>query len=258
MHLLNFIYSVFLMSVKRQLAFRVNFVFQLLLTTLGILASILAIIPIFQRTSEIGGWSFADVIVLMGTFQFVSGLLSTFVEPNLSFFQGKVTSGEVDDLLTRPMPSLFVASFNSCNPWSLFQALIGVLVISAGVRINHDFAANLLIFVMQVFVGFLIAWAYRVMVASIAFWAPGTEPSVLFDAFWQFGRYPATVYTRSVRWVLTFVVPVASVAMFPAQTLTHGANLLCVCGSLLLGVVSITFAVLIWSLGLRRYTSATS
>ncbi len=65
--------------------------------------------------------------------------------------------------------------------------------------------------------GTVIAWATRVLLASLAFWAPGAEPTVLYSGFWQLGRYPIDIYHPIVRGLLIYVVPVAFISSIPAR-----------------------------------------
>jgi ABC-2 family transporter len=93
---------------------------------------------------------------------------------------------------------------------------------------------------------------------QVADLAVGAEPTVLYAAFWQLGRYPVDVYHPAVRGLLTYLVPVAFISSIPAHTLTHGADpqLLTLGLGAALGLALL--ARVVWRRGLRRYTSATS
>lgn len=71
-------------------------------------------------------------------------------------------------------------------------------------------------------VGIAIAWASRVTLASLAFWAPYLTPDVLYGALWQFGRYPVGIYRQPIRFVLTYVLPVAFIATIGARPEPRG------------------------------------
>jgi ABC-2 type transport system permease protein len=97
------------------------------------------------------------------------------------------------------------------------------------------------------------------LVAAVALgWAPSLALNMLYNTFWQLGRYPVDVYRQPIGSVLTYVLPVDFIATIPARVLAHGAN-----PSLLPGVLVVLVGVLVstqmtWNAGLRRYTSATS
>ncbi len=199
------------------------------------------------------------MVVLLGTFTVVGGLRATFIEPNLAWFAGTVREGRLDDLLLQPAPSIFLASLGACHPWGLAQVALGLATVAFGARGLEALptVGGVLAWAVLLAAGVAITWASRVLLACLAFWAPYVEPDVLYDAFWQLGRYPVGIYHPAVRALLTAVVPVAFIATIPARALTRGAG-----PPLLLGLAAALGAVLaarlVWRAGLRRYTSATS
>jgi ABC-2 type transport system permease protein len=252
--------AIFAVSLQRELAFRANLLFQLLMAAIGIVSSLIALGIVYTQTTTLGGWSLAEAIVLLGTYQIVSGLYTTFVEPNLAWFGGQVRNGTLDNVLLKPVSSIFLASLGSCAPLGLGQALMGIVVLGAGLGelgtiITPWHAAGWLLLLG---VGLIVTWASRVLLASLVFWSPGLELDVVYGALWQFGRYPVSIYRQPVRFVLTYILPVAFISTLPARALTRGASL----PLLLAGAIVAFFAVIVvrfvWHAGLRRYTSATS
>ncbi|SRR5579885_3551794 len=90
MRLLRLFGAIFSLSLRRELAFRANLVFQLLMTVIGIVAGLATLQIIYTQTSKLSGWSLGEAIVLLGTFQIMSGLLATFIEPNIVWFASQV------------------------------------------------------------------------------------------------------------------------------------------------------------------------
>lgn len=260
MRLARLLTGIFVISVQRQLAHRANLAFEALLTATSIGAGAAAVAIVFTHAHRLAGWTLGETIILLGAFSIVSGLLQTFVEPNLAWFAAKVTSGELDDLLLQPVPSLFLASLGTCQPWALFQVALGLLVTAAGVpHLAHSLSAGgVLACALLLAAGVMIAWSYRVVLAGLAFWAPGLEPSVLYFAFWQLGRYPITIYHPALRLLLTYVIPVAFIATVPARALAHGSTPTLLLQSAAAALVATLVAGRVWTAGLRRYTSATS
>jgi ABC-2 type transport system permease protein len=241
-------------------AYRTDLLFQGLMTAMGMAAGGAALGIVFSHVRTLAGWNLAEAIVLLGTFTAVSGLLETFVEPNLSFFSSKLLSGELDDALLQPVSSLFLVSLGSAQPWALSQVILGLGVMGAGLeRMGGSLTVGgLLAGLILLPAGIVTLWSYRVLLASFAFWAPGLDPTVLFSAFWQMGRYPVTIYRGPVRWALTYAVPVGFVTTVPVRVLTHGPDSGMLLSSLLALIGSLVAVHVVWHAGLRRYTSATS
>jgi ABC-type uncharacterized transport system permease subunit len=260
MRLLKLLLGTVAIAVQRELAHRANVLFEAILALFGAAAGLLALRLVYTQVEALAGWRLEKAIVLLGMYQLVSGLQATFMEPNLAWFASKVTSGELDDVLLKPMPSLFSASLGSCQPWALLQVVLGAAIVVAGIAPlgAQITAAGVASAVLLLLAGVVIAWAARVLLASLAFWAPGAEPTVLYSAFWQLGRYPVDIYHPAVRGLLTYLVPVAFISSIPARTLTHGADPQLLAIGLGAALGSALLARAVWRLGLRRYTSATS
>ncbi len=106
--------------------------------------------------------------------------------------------------------------------------------------------------------GIAVSWALSMLVACLGFWAARFDLAPLTYALWDFGRYPDSAYGGVLRTVVTLLIPVNGIVVWPATALT-GGNM---GAALLLGtaaaVVFVTLARLALFRGLRRYTGATS
>lgn len=260
MKLLQLLGVNFSLSLRRELAFRANLVFQLLLTALNIASGFVVLSVIYTQTSTLAGWSLGESITLLGTFQVSSGIFSTFVEPNLSWFTGQVRDGKLDHILLQPVPSLFMVSLGKCAPFALSQVVLGLLATILGIVQIGVLPSwwSILSWLLLLAVGIVIAWAIRVLLASLAFWSPTAELDVFYSALWQFGRYPVDVYRQPLRFCLTYILPFAFLATFPVNVLTGHANFFLPATGLLAGCLAYLGVKLVWQAGLRRYTSATS
>ncbi|GCE28473.1 hypothetical protein KDA_39570 [Dictyobacter alpinus] len=260
MRLIRILAASFSLSLRRELTFRANLVFQLLLTIVNIASSFLVLNAVYTQTRTLGGWRLGESIILLGTFQMVSGIYSTFVEPNLSWFTGQVRAGKLDSVLVQPIASLFMVSLGKCAPLALSQVMLGLLAIGIG---WHNLGTTptwwgILGWLILLSVGLIIAWSARILLACLSLWTPSMDLDVLYSALWQFGRYPVDVYRQPLSFFLTYVLPFAFLATFPAGMLTgrSGPRLLLI--GIIVSALAILFVHLAWQISLRRYTSATS
>lgn len=260
MRLLKLFGAIFSISLRRELAFRANLIFQLLMTATGIASGLAALGIVYSQTRTLGGWPFGETIVLLGTYQIMSGILSTFIEPNVTWFADQVRSGKLDEVLLQPVSSVFLVSLGSCAPLALSQVGMGIVVLGIGL---HELGVvptpwGVIGWLILLAVGIAITWASRVLIASLALWSPGLELDVVYGAVWQFGRYPVTIYRQPVRFVLTWLLPVAFISTYPTRALTQGASPVLIVVGLAIGLAAIIIVQTVWNIGLRRYTSATS
>lgn len=208
----------------------------------------------------LGGWSLGEATALLGTFQVVSGILATFIEPNLEWFTSQVKNGKLDNILLQPVPSIFLASLGSCAPLGLSEVMLGATLVLVGLYEAGKIptATGILGWLVLVAAGIAITWASRMLLASLAFWAPSVELDVLYRALWQCGRYPVSIYRQPIRFVLTYMLPVAFISTIPAHILIQDTDPLQIVIGLVVAIGAIGVVQLAWNAGLRRYTSATS
>ena len=252
--------AVFSTSLRRELAFRTDLLFQLLAALTGAAAGLAALGAVYAQTASLAGWSAGEAIVLFGTFQVLSGLRAALVEPNVGWFRSQVVEGKLDDVLLKPVPSVLLATLGTCAPIALLPALVGLGVVGLGL---HELGRGpsplaVLGWLSLIADAAVVTWATRVVLASLTFWAPDATRDVLYDALWQLGRYPVEIHRQPLRFVVTYVLPVALVASLPAAALTRGVTLLPLGLGLAAAAAAAVAASLVWRAGLRRYTSATS
>ncbi|MEQ7125216.1 ABC-2 family transporter protein [Actinopolymorpha sp. B11F2] len=252
--------TLFSLSLRRQIAFRADLVFEVVLTVVALASALAALAMIYTRTNTLGGWHPGEAIALLGTFQIVSGLRAAFVEPNLQWFGNHVKDGRFDALLTQPAPAIFLAGLSSCAPLALAQVGLGGVVVAygvhhAGITVTPVGVATWLVLLLA---ATAVMWATRTILAATVFWALGLSLDAVYDAVWQFARYPVDVYRRPLRLLLTYVLPVAFLATVPSGALLNGGELLVVLMAVGVAVASCLLAHLVWRAGLRCYTSATS
>lgn len=87
----------FSMSLRRTLTFRTNLFFDVLLAVAGLLSALATVLLVFTQTDRLAGWTRPETLVLAGTFQILTGIKATFIDPNLSWFPSRgIRQGTLD------------------------------------------------------------------------------------------------------------------------------------------------------------------
>ena len=250
----------FSLSLRQAFAYRINLVFDALMSLVQLVSAIAALGFIFSRTGLLAGWTGDQMLVLVGTYTFMTGLRATFIDPSVENFSERARDGRLDVCMLQPAPSLFLATCNRHAPLILLQSGFGLVVIVVGLARLHvvPSAGQILAWLLLTGIGLTIGWSTTVGLACLAFWAPRLSLGVLYDAAWQFGRYPVDIYRRAMRLMLTYIFPMAAVTTWPARALTNGPQLRILFVALGLGILLTTGAIALWRLGIRRYCGATS
>lgn len=249
------------MSLRRTLGFRTNLFFDIALAVVEMLSALATVLLVFTQTDRLAGWTRAETLVLLGTFQLLTGIKATFIDPNLAWFPSRgIRDGTLDTYLLQPAPSLFLTSFATAAPLAGVQALLGlaVVVLGAGTHGRPPSVLGVVAWLLLLVIGAAVTWALGVLLACLAFWTPRLELDVFYGAAWQLGRYPIDVYRRPLRLLLTYVVPLALIATMPASVMLREPRPGVVLASAGAGATAVVVAIGVWRLGLRRYTGATS
>jgi ABC-2 type transport system permease protein len=259
MRLIRLYTMLFSLALRRQLAFRTDLGFEIISTLVTLAASLAALLAVFSRTDQLGGFTAAQAVMLLGTFHIVSGLRQSLIEPNLRFNGHQIADGSFDAILTQPAPSIFLSSLGGAAPITLAQTVMGLVVVMiTGITQPTGITpVGAISWLLLVAAATVVMWATRCIIAATVFWALGFTLDVAYDAFWQLGGYPTTMLSRPLQ-LLTYIVPVAFLATVPTAVLIGRVNPLWTLAGVAVALISITAATTIWRLGLRNYSSATS
>ncbi|GAA3328220.1 hypothetical protein GCM10020331_071300 [Ectobacillus funiculus] len=132
--------SFFRTCLVEELEYRSEFVGNLLSSLFGIGIAILTIHIFFYQTNKLGGWVYEDVLLLLGVFNTLQGLIDFALRPNMSRLLQHIRKGTFDYVLTKPIDSMFYVSFRHLVFWRLIDVLLGIaLVLYALVQKNSIF-----------------------------------------------------------------------------------------------------------------------
>jgi hypothetical protein len=125
-------------SLRRSVAHRADLAFELAMAVAGGASALAALSAVYTQTDTLGGWDPSAAVVLLGTFQIVSGLRAALVEPNVQWFAQRIKDGRFDHVLTQPASSLFLATPDECAPAALAQQTVGAAQHVPADRVDDD------------------------------------------------------------------------------------------------------------------------
>jgi ABC-2 type transport system permease protein len=261
MNYLRLLAAFFWASVMSELAYRVNFVWQLFqsLLSLGIALGGLAVI--FSYTEVLGGWRPDEILALVGVYFLVGGLIGLVVQPAMEQFIESVRDGTLDFTLTKPEDAQLTTSIKRIEIWKLIDIVLGLAVlVYALIRLGENVGVwQAGAFVLMLIAGGIIVYSFFLILATLSFWLVRVENILMiFQSMYEAGRWPISLYPGWLRYGLTFVIPVAFATTVPAEALTGRLTwqtlLIAVAVAALLFAASRAF----WRVGLRRYSGASA
>lgn len=261
-HALRVVRAFVAVGLLNLVQYRSDFVIVLLNSVIGTAAQVAGIVVIFSNTSDLKGWTAADLVVLVGVQAVLRGFITALVQPSLEAMMEGIRLGTFDFLLTKPADAQVLASSQVVAPHALTDVMVGGIVIGAGLsRAGHGVDAASLALVPPVLIaGLVIVYSFLLMLSTMAFWFVKLENVLMIFQilFSNAGRWPVTVFPQWMRFILTFVVPVAFAVTVPAQALTGRISWAGAAFAVVVAALFVLASRAMWRIGLRRYTGASA
>jgi ABC-2 type transport system permease protein len=248
-------------GILNELQYRVNFVFSLVQSLISVGTSIAVLALVFGNTDSLGGWTAGELLVVMGVYVLVGGLIKMIVQPNMQQLMEDVQQGTLDFVLTKPADGQLLVSLRRVQLWQGVDIVVGgVLIVVATVRLPGTVSVpDVLAFVLALGLGSVAIYCFWLLLSTVAFWVTRLDPIVeLFDGMYQAGRWPVSIYPGWLRIGFTVLVPLAFAVTVPASALAGHSSGWLLAGSVAFTVTLAAFTRWIWRLALRRYSGASS
>ncbi len=249
----------FVQYAKVRLSYRMDFLISVLTMTLATACSLAAVVLIFSRAPRIAGWSFHEILFLYG-FSLLPFSLFNMVSINLYYFSDAyIVMGKFDQVLVRPLSSLFQVLFEKFRLEAVGDTVLGLVIVTMSARaLGLELGGSGWAFLIFAAVcGAAIYTAIFLMLTSVSFWMEdrvGVIPPVY--NMLAFGRYPLDIYGTTIRFLLSWVVPFGFASFYPSAQLLHKEAYRHY--AWLLPLVTLAFgaaALAVWRRGVRNYTS---
>ncbi len=251
----------FRIGAMGEMQYRFNFVVQLFQSLVQLGTAIGALAVVFSYTHTLGGWLPDEVLALVGVYTLVGGLIGLVVYPSLEQFINSVRDGMLDFTLIKPVDAQAVISLFAVDIWKLIDIGLGfiLLVISLarlGERVGVREAA---LFIGMLAAGGAIIYSFWLILATLSFWFVRVENILeIFRSMYEAGRWPISLYPPWLRFILSFIVPVAFVTSVPVEALTGRLTSGTLGIAAGLAVALLLISRLVWRLGLRQYAGASA
>jgi ABC-2 type transport system permease protein len=254
--------AYFAQFIKMRLAYRMDFFIDTLAVSFSLLIQLAVLTTLFSKVRALEGWSFEQVLFIYGFSLLPLGLFNL-VSVNLYRFSDQyIIEGKFDRVLLRPVGALAQVMFESFNISGLNEILLGIaIMVYAGLKLQITFGVmEILTLLVMAPSASLVYMGVFLAITSVSFWHEdrmGLAPPV-YNVI-RFSRYPITIFGMPIRLILTFVLPFAWVAFYPATWFLGDPEF----GRLALltpvvGLVVFGGAVLIWRRGVGNYASTGS
>lgn len=214
---------------------------------------------VFEQIPNLNGWTLDQLIFIYGFAQIPRGIDHLMTDNIWLVAWQHVRNGNFDRYMLRPMNLFFQVIAEKLQPDALGELLVGTILVIRSVQIGVIEMTPLkwVMFVISILAGAVIYTAIKLFFASFAFWMKVSGP-VLYTAYElaNFAKYPVSIYNRAIQLIITWVIPFAFVAFYPASYFLGVGNIWMVwieCG---IAVVFFMIAYALFQKGTTVYESA--
>jgi len=248
-------------SIMTELAYRVNFVVQLFQSLLQLATALGGLAVIFSFTNNLGGWRPDEVLALLGVYFLLGGVIGLVIQPGMAQLIESVRDGTLDFILAKPEDAQLLVSARRVEIWKFIDIFLGMGVLAfALIRLNEQLTGwQIVAFAAMLLSGIAIIYSFWLMLATLSFWFVRVENILeIFQSMYEAGRWPVSLYPGWLRFLLTFIVPVAFATTVPAEALTGRLTLQTLLETGLLAVVMLIASRIVWKIGLQHYSGASA
>jgi len=248
--------------VKTRLAYRTDFLIDTIAVSFAMLVQLAVLSTLFSKVDSLKGWSFHQVLFIYG-FSLVPLGIFNLTSVNLYRFSDRfIIQGKFDRVLLRPVSTLGQVLCESFNVSGLNEIIMGLVVMTySALKLQTQWELTDVLAVMILGPAASLVYSGVFLgITSVSFWHEdrmGLAPPV-YNMI-RFARYPITIFGAPVRFFLTFILPFAWVAFYPATWFLGSPQFSrFAMFTPLVGIIVFGGAVLIWRAGARNYSSTGS
>jgi ABC-2 type transport system permease protein len=248
-------------SIQLTLQYRVDFLVGVVMTLFLTLVSLAPMVAVWHARPAIAGWSFHEALLVIAWFTLLRGVLEGAVQPSLSAVVEHIRQGTLDFVLLKPADAQFLVSTQRFELWRITDVLAAIaMMVWAFHKLGRVPApGDVAIAITLTLSAVALVYALAIFVISAAFWVVRLDNLIfLFNAVFDAGRWPATVFRGFWKLLFTFVIPLALMTTYPALALLGKLATITALEALFGALAFALLARVTWLRAIGHYTSASS
>jgi ABC-2 type transport system permease protein len=217
------------------------------------------LVVVFGDRATVAGWSFGEALLVTGWFHLLSGIIEGAISPSVTTLVEHVRKGTLDFVLLKPADAQFLVSTSRFQIWRATHVVTALVIFGwAFHRLGRwPSLAGTFVALVLLFAGATFLYSLWIVTASAAFYVVRVDNlTYLFSSIFDAARWPASVFRGAVRFVFTFVIPLAAMTTYPAEALLGRFEASKVFGALAGAAIFAVASRAIFGRALARYTSA--
>lgn len=251
--------SIFKMNVKALMIYEADFIVGVIAMIFKTLINFSILLVLFNKIDNIRAWNFDEMLFLYG-FSTTSFALWHCFFINTITIPIYIKTGELDRFLLMPQNPLFLIISEGFDEDGWGELLLAVVIsVIAIIRLEIS-GAILILLPLLYFASSFIYAGISIFLSCFAFFTvENTDLTDLTMNLNEFAKYPIDIYSKFLKIIFSFVLPIGFASYFPSLIFLRGVNSFNILMLIATFVVSIGFLVIafkFWMLCLKKYISA--
>lgn len=256
------LYTRFLViQIKAMMQHKVSFFLTMLGQFLVSFNVFLGVYFMMKRFRQVEGFTYPEVLLCFAVTLMAYTLAETFFR-GFDTFNLMIGNGEFDRILLRPGSSLFLVLCSKIELTRIGRLLQALVMLAYGVLKSDIVWTPIRVLTVFLMIGggmFLFAAIYVIFASICFFTLEGLEFMNIFtDGAREYGKYPVSIYGKTVLTICTCLVPFALFQYYPFLYLTGHSNRVWYIFLPLLTSLYLIPAACLWRYGLAHYQSSGS
>jgi ABC-2 type transport system permease protein len=257
------LYLMFLkFSVMSQMEYRSNFIGNFSMETGYLFVKLSYVMVVYRSGSTINGLTPDEILLFTGTFVTLTGIYAGLFMINNFSLRSKIKDGDLDLLLTKPVSLQFMATLRQADLTIFSVDVIAglIIVIIAWARLSIPVTiVNVGGYLGLMMISGMVSYSLFLLPQVLSFWLMNTSAiAEITDSFWDFNSMPMEIYTRWIKLIGVFVVPIFIVTNFPPLFVLGKMHSAYFVWALMLPLIMLFIVRSVWQQGLKNYSSASS
>jgi ABC-2 type transport system permease protein len=201
--------------------YRLNFFLNSVIMLLGDILFPLVTILIYGSGAGFEGWTIYEVLLIQSVFTMSMAIADMSFHGIMWATMFAVREGNFEMVLLMPVDTMFLlmAKTFSIDGIGLLLGGIAIFIISL-INLTAPTLIMWLQFVAMFVVGMMVMLGISLIMAATSFkWVGNSRIPEIFDSLRSFGKYPQSIFPKTVLIVSSYVLPVAMIGFFPAAAL---------------------------------------
>jgi ABC-type uncharacterized transport system permease subunit len=248
-------------DIKSKMSYRADFIISMIGILFTNISGFLAFWITFQNFPSVMGWNYYEMLFLYGFSLLALTPVQLFFDNNWSL-RYYVYSGDFIKYCFRPINLFFYYISEVFDIKGLAQLVFGSIMLTySWNKIGLDMSVLLFIkLIIALITASLFMIALMNAAAATCFWfVRSGYIMVFFSKLKDYAKYPVTVYNPILRFIFSFIIPIAFIAYYPSLVFLRPNEIpILTYLSPLIGVLFFYLSYKIWMEGATSYTGTGS